>query len=239
MAHLTILLSFSLHFLFLRSVSATCYWPDGNATSTDYAPCNYGVTSMCCDAAHDDICTAEGLCLYQETSYTRDACTDSTWTSPNCVSACMSVDGFSAAMIQCVDKTWCCVSNNENCCNDNQNIKLSPTSSTSSVIASSTISSSTIASSTPSSTSASSAIPSSSKASTFEFTNLPSSAATATRTTIAAGVGGATSATATSTSSSATSSQSTSAGSSSNIKIGIGLGLGLGVPLIAGIIVAT
>lgn len=89
MALLPVLLSFGLQFFLLQNVSATCYWPDGNATSTDYAPCNYGTTSMCCDTANNDICTPEGLCLYHKTSYTRDACTDSTWASPNCVSVCM------------------------------------------------------------------------------------------------------------------------------------------------------
>ncbi len=76
-------------FLFVRNIHATCYWPDGSLASTDYAPCNYGVTSMCCDTANNDTCTPEGLCLYEKSSYNRDACTDPTWKSPICLGLCL------------------------------------------------------------------------------------------------------------------------------------------------------
>src|SRR5579871_3896393 len=78
-----ILAVFTLH---AGRAYTACYWPDGSAAGSGYGPCNPSGTSMCCAFGNGDVCTAEGLCRYQNdsgaVSWWRDSCTDQTWTSP-------------------------------------------------------------------------------------------------------------------------------------------------------------
>lgn len=60
---------------------SACYNFDGSSVGFGFAPCNNNTSggSMCCDWAHNDVCTAEGLCIYEGFHVSRDACTDPTW----------------------------------------------------------------------------------------------------------------------------------------------------------------
>ena len=102
---------------------------------------------MCCDTAMNDTCTASGLCDHPDGdeaathSYWRDACTDSTWASPACLSLCLCMitrstrslllisigsSSSSEVMTQCGDGSWCCGNENSTCCNANEGVKLLP-----------------------------------------------------------------------------------------------------------------
>ena len=84
---------------------SNCYLPDGTQLpfSRAYEPCvkTTGVVSMCCvlnstaltagggSLSQIDTCLPNGLCqTYLQDVYARDACTDPTWKSPNCLTAC-------------------------------------------------------------------------------------------------------------------------------------------------------
>lgn len=80
---------------------AQCYAPDGS-TGYAYLPCiaDIHVDSMCCvlnitaleligeTEANLDTCLPNGLCQFNSNQYSRDLCTDKTWTSPNCLNIC-------------------------------------------------------------------------------------------------------------------------------------------------------
>lgn len=79
----------------ILSVSATCYFPNGN--TTEDAPCNSGETySTCCGPGY--ACLSNNICALTEhvpsdiatTSpfFVRAGCTDKTWTSQNCPNFC-------------------------------------------------------------------------------------------------------------------------------------------------------
>ncbi len=80
-------LSFSLLFHCQAYASATCYQPNGDVDSS-VVPCNSTInSSACCDPL--DSCSTSGLCLGSSGFVYRSACTDPTWSSPNCPQICL------------------------------------------------------------------------------------------------------------------------------------------------------
>ena len=68
-----------------------CYWRDGSIATfggNNYTPCSSSSVSTCCLLAEGDTCTANGLCESSSGYLFRNACTDSTWTSPDCLPLC-------------------------------------------------------------------------------------------------------------------------------------------------------
>jgi hypothetical protein len=119
-----------------RAEEVKCWAPDGEtlANNKTYVPCNklgieqQGVYSSCCqlDGEPDerDLCTTTGLCL-RNNVVSRGYCTDKTWASKACVNVCGSDDdgGNSTGpteITSCTDGTYCCGSNNLECCGTNR-----------------------------------------------------------------------------------------------------------------------
>ena len=68
-----------------------CFYPDGikpNSSDGDYVPCssNDETPSACCKTG--DGCSTSGLCHGSSGFMYRGACTDSTWTAPECAQQC-------------------------------------------------------------------------------------------------------------------------------------------------------
>lgn len=65
----------------------TCYYPNGNAsTSTDF-PCSLEADSPCCPQGWQ--CLSNGLCYLENENYLgRYTCTDQTWQSSACPQIC-------------------------------------------------------------------------------------------------------------------------------------------------------
>lgn len=69
-----------------------CYYPDGTE-ATDHTPCNGSASntptdaSSCCHDISNSYCQDNNLCTWNGAMY-RGACTDKTWTSPNCPQQC-------------------------------------------------------------------------------------------------------------------------------------------------------
>lgn len=78
--------------------AATCYFPDGTAsTDNAYQPCNASASaSMCCAtnrSVNTDLCLPNGVCYDMGEpsgypTYWRETCTDSTWKSDLCLGIC-------------------------------------------------------------------------------------------------------------------------------------------------------
>ncbi|KAI0013098.1 hypothetical protein F4779DRAFT_476638 [Xylariaceae sp. FL0662B] len=116
--------------------ATTCYRPDGSATDDTYRPCNGTAEfSMCCHTGvvlangepynGGDACgsgASYGLCGVTGTQLWRESCTDPTWKSPACLKLC--VDGGyaneDAEITSCADGSYCCGSNNTECCAQRQ-----------------------------------------------------------------------------------------------------------------------
>lgn len=97
-----------------------------------YRPCNNlgvltdsGLFSSCCrlNAALEtrELCDARGLCV-QGNTVRRGFCTDSSWDDPACLNYCIDNEenglfNGSATLTSCVDGTFCCGSDNDDCCN--------------------------------------------------------------------------------------------------------------------------
>lgn len=85
---LTLLLNLS-RLLYAQQV---CYYPDGTE-ATDHTPCNGSASntptdaSSCCHDISNSYCQDNNLCTWNGAMY-RGACTDKTWTSPNCPQQC-------------------------------------------------------------------------------------------------------------------------------------------------------
>lgn len=161
--------------------NATCYWPNGNQIppSAKYSPCLPNPISgrdqshfACCDDAA--ICTDQGLCVGSANWFYRGGCTDKSWASSSCASACVAKttndtfdQGGFVNLVVCGNGTrsaeWCCESaggGGSSCCAAASNMLLgrpyafvpnstaSTSSSTSSATTSGTLASSTMSSST-------------------------------------------------------------------------------------------
>lgn len=90
--HLTFSMSLQRHtveiaflmFLISRSSSATCYYPDGSASSE--RPCR-DPSLACCPA--DTYCLTNGLCWNSKKFFVfRGSCRDKSWNDPNCPGFC-------------------------------------------------------------------------------------------------------------------------------------------------------
>lgn len=86
-----------LIFLNLRSIAssalsqqATCYYPNGDVATEDFACFLDQEQSACC--GRGSICEATGLCKVAGSigvsDLVRGSCTDKTWTSPECITIC-------------------------------------------------------------------------------------------------------------------------------------------------------
>lgn len=75
-------------FLFLKTVLATCWYPDGITVDTDGFPCNTSATaSQCCRTF--EACLTGGACYTQwDSQMYRRSCTDKTFSDPNCPQEC-------------------------------------------------------------------------------------------------------------------------------------------------------
>lgn len=86
---LTLLLLLLSRQLYAQQV---CYYPDGTE-ATDHTPCNASASntptdaSSCCHDISNSYCQDNNLCTWNGAMY-RGACTDKTWTSPNCPQQC-------------------------------------------------------------------------------------------------------------------------------------------------------
>lgn len=64
------------------SASTSCYFPDGETATGNYA-CNPSAeTSVCCGT--NSACLSNGLCLANGVELIRGACTDQSWLSDAC-----------------------------------------------------------------------------------------------------------------------------------------------------------
>ena len=100
----------------LATVSATCYWPTGNATydrdAYEHIPCSNDTTSplqtICCalnrtnisggdklQGRTSDVCLPNGICQNKvldhgtlQTSYWRETCTEKDWKKGLCLDVC-------------------------------------------------------------------------------------------------------------------------------------------------------
>lgn len=114
---------FFLAFSLLTSfATAACYFPNGTDRNANkgfepYQPCvvsDDGRPSMCCrtNDGNPDTCQPDGLCLNDDFGgiLWREACTDKTWTAPECIKLC--IDGDMAKsdvnVTQCDDGSLCC-----------------------------------------------------------------------------------------------------------------------------------
>lgn len=110
--------------------SSNCYSRNGTLiTDIAYQPCSSSGDSACCGTNHDgaghvgianDVCDANGLCQnfepYDGTNegvkmWWRQGCTDSTWSSPNCLaSVCdtLEYENDNAPVYSCGDNSWVC-----------------------------------------------------------------------------------------------------------------------------------
>ena len=89
------LLVFSVIFSHFGLIFAQkCYYPDQTTIASGYTPCNtsaieQGGDTTCCGVGA--ACLTSGLCyLMYDMSINIGACTDSSWTSPNCFQKCPS-----------------------------------------------------------------------------------------------------------------------------------------------------
>jgi nitrate reductase NapE component len=138
-AHLIIPLIASLVHVSMADEVA-CWAPDGvtMADNSTYVPCNKlgieqeGVYSSCCQLDGDpderDLCTTTGLCLLRGV-LSRGYCTDRNWDSPACVNVCTEDENGDASnstseMTSCGDSTYCCGSNNLQCCGTDRAITI-------------------------------------------------------------------------------------------------------------------
>lgn len=103
----------------------TCYYPNGDPSTTDY-PCSSDVEGLCCPLNWQ--CLSNGLCyLENEQYYGRYTCTDQTWQSPGCPEICTdgNTDSGDQAVLQCSGHggNWCCDHNRNasNVCCDSTN----------------------------------------------------------------------------------------------------------------------
>ena len=111
-----------LLFIMVSRVLATCYFPNGTATTNEeFQPCVAitGVVSMCCATNRTqfaDECLSNGLChnpcattgLCGDTTggqYWRETCTDKTWNSPFCLKNVCTNPAVSRARRWCVEMT--------------------------------------------------------------------------------------------------------------------------------------
>ncbi|KAL1987143.1 hypothetical protein VTN96DRAFT_4749 [Rasamsonia emersonii] len=90
----------------------TCYYPNGNAsTSTDF-PCSLEADSPCCPQGWQ--CLSNGLCYLENENYLgRYTCTDQTWQSSACPQIC-TYDNTAAgdeAILECSPGEYCCDTN--------------------------------------------------------------------------------------------------------------------------------
>ncbi|KAF2670101.1 hypothetical protein BT63DRAFT_454281 [Microthyrium microscopicum] len=94
---------------FIFPSRATCYWPDGTATSSAYAPCSNnlpeGVASMCYQAFDGDICRPDGLVTNGQTMF-RGGCTNPNFSSLGCANLCLFLQNPSVT--ECTDGSYCC-----------------------------------------------------------------------------------------------------------------------------------
>ncbi|KAM0805018.1 hypothetical protein BDR22DRAFT_885108 [Usnea florida] len=101
----------------------TCYYPNGDVSTTDY-PCSSEGEGLCCPLNWQ--CLSNGLCyLENEQYYGRYTCTDKTWASSGCPGICTddNTDAGDQAVLQCSGHggEWCCDHNRNasNVCCDN------------------------------------------------------------------------------------------------------------------------
>lgn len=108
--------------LFTSFVAAACYFPNGTDRNANkgyepYQPCvasDGGQASMCCrtNDGYPDTCQSDGLCRNDgfDGILWREACTDKTWTAPECIKLC--IDGDMAKtdvnLTHCNDGSFCC-----------------------------------------------------------------------------------------------------------------------------------
>ncbi|TVY36160.1 hypothetical protein LSUB1_G006471 [Lachnellula subtilissima] len=150
---------------FSRTITATCYNPDGSEAvdSVAFQPCNQiaGSISQCCGTnwsgvnqlVANDVCQPNGLCLNSLNDaplYWRSSCTDKTWQSPFCLKElCTDFDNGgnsseNVAVLECADGSWCCGGSNTTCCQEKLGVQIPLTIGvTSTSTASSTLQSST------------------------------------------------------------------------------------------------
>jgi hypothetical protein len=82
-------LSFICLLLFIPSISATCFYPDGSLpTDYSYTPCGNAAVEPCCTSYDDGLCVNGGLCKNDYDVYYIGACTDKTWGSSICPNYC-------------------------------------------------------------------------------------------------------------------------------------------------------
>lgn len=82
-------LSFICLLLFISSISATCFYPDGSIPSDyTYTPCGNAAVEPCCTSAFNGECVSGGLCKNDDDQYYIGACTDQTWESSICPNYC-------------------------------------------------------------------------------------------------------------------------------------------------------
>ena len=86
--------------------NATCYYPNGSVAN-DTTPCKASGASACCDIT--DLCLTNGYCLHSM-GLARHACTDQSFTDPNCPQSCSkdSLPGQAKNLYQCSLTEWAC-----------------------------------------------------------------------------------------------------------------------------------
>ncbi|KAL8875995.1 MAG: hypothetical protein Q9198_005732, partial [Flavoplaca austrocitrina] len=126
--------------IFLRLVFAVCFLPnstDRNALGLDrYRPSGVGSAldgfSMCCRLVgvdSPDVPRPDGLCT-SGTRVWRESCTDPTWASPSCIKLCVNgtdenglpMKDNDEIITPCADQSYCCGSNNNECCDQGQGV---------------------------------------------------------------------------------------------------------------------
>lgn len=65
---------------------ATCYFPNGQVAEDNYACDASADVSVCCGSG--SVCLDNKVCLANNQETIRGACTDRTWTSPECPQWC-------------------------------------------------------------------------------------------------------------------------------------------------------
>ncbi|KAF2772877.1 hypothetical protein EJ03DRAFT_324432 [Teratosphaeria nubilosa] len=106
--------------IFLRFArSQTCYYPDGETIASNHTACNSSGTSACCSS--NAFCLENGFC-FGDGVVSRGSCTDKSWSSTACASACLSQDASTdVAISPCTsgeNATFVCGLNATDCSNE-------------------------------------------------------------------------------------------------------------------------
>ncbi|KAF2683507.1 hypothetical protein K458DRAFT_419104 [Lentithecium fluviatile CBS 122367] len=170
------LLSFSCALIggyWLRTVAASCYYPDGSFPSDyTYTECSGDGISTCCIQDNGMQCLSNGLCYSEASNYMyRGGCTDKSWQDEGCFQHCKGTsDSYSSSswdeIVPCGDNKYCCYSDSSTCCNDDSKVFTVDSGSVIKELSGTATDALPIATSTKSSTSGSTSKPTSSSTST-------------------------------------------------------------------------